>query len=126
MGKHVLLKISPTRGVIRFGIRRKLSPRFIGLFEILEWVEDMAYRLALSSSLEGTHNIFHVSQLRRYIKDEIHVLDYSELELQPDLSYTEQPMAITDRSVKILKNRAILLVLVSWKRHSPGEVIWER
>ena len=74
----------------------------------------MAYRLALPPSLEGVHNVFHVSQLRRYIRDESHVLDYSELELQPDLSYTEQPMAIVDRSVKTLKNRTILLVLVSW------------
>jgi len=72
------------------------------------------------------HNVFHVSQLRRYIRDESHVLDYSELELQPDLSYTEQPMVIMDRSVKTLKNRTILLVLVSWNRHSPGEATWER
>ena len=86
----------------------------------------MAYRLALPPSLEGVHNVFHVSQLRRYIRNESHVLDYSELELQPDLSYTEQPMAIMDRSVKTLKNRTILLVLVSWNRHSLGEATWER
>ena len=83
----------------------------------------MAYRLALPPSLEGVHNVFHVSQLRRYIRDESHVLDYSELELQPDLSYTEQPMTI---SVKTLKNQTIPLVLVSWNRHSPGEATWER
>ena len=86
----------------------------------------MAYRLALPPSLEGVHNVFHVSQLRRYIRDESHVLDYSELKLQPDLSYTKQPMAIMDRSVKILKNRTIPLVLVLWNRHSPGESTWER
>ena len=63
----------------------------------------MSYRLALPPSLEGVHNVFHVSQLRRYIRDESHVLDYSELELQPDLSYTEQPMAIMDRNVKTMK-----------------------
>ena len=80
----------------------------------------MAYRLALSQSLEGVHNVFHVSQLRRYIRDESHVLDYSKLELQLDLSYTEQPMAIMDRSVKTLKNQTIPLVLVSWNRHSSG------
>ena len=53
-------------------------------------------------------------------------MDYSELELQPDLSYTEQPMVIMDRSVMTLKNRTISLVLVSWNRHSPGEATWER
>jgi len=73
----------------------------------------VAYRLALLPSLEGVHNVFHVLQMRRYIRDESHVLDYSELELQPDLLYAEQPMAIMDRSVKILKNRIIPLVLVS-------------
>ena len=70
--------------------------------------------------------MFHVSLLRRYIRDGSHVLDYSELELQPDLSYTEQPMAIVDRSIKTLKNRTIPLVLVSWNRHSLGEATWER
>ena len=63
----VFLKISPTRGVIRFGNRGKLSPRFIGPFEILERVEAVAYRLALPPSLDGVHDVFHVSQLRGYI-----------------------------------------------------------
>ena len=87
---------------------------------------DVAYRLALPPSLKGVHNVFHISQLRKYVKDESHILDHSELELQPDLSYKEQPMAILDRSVKALKNRAIPLVLVSWNRHAPGEATWER
>ena len=64
VGEHVFLKISPTKGVIRFGTSGKLSPRYIGPFEILERVGEMAYRLALPSSLEGVHNVFHVSQLR--------------------------------------------------------------
>ena len=115
----MFLRISPTKAVIRFGTRGKLSPRYIGPFEILERVGEVAYRLALLPSLEGVYNVFHVSQLRRYIRDESHVLDYSELELQPDLSYTEQPMVIMDRSVKTLKNRTIPLVLVSWNKHSP-------
>jgi len=125
-GDHVFLKISPTKGVIRFGTRGKLSPRYIGPFEILDRVGDVSYRLALPPSLDGVHNVFHVSQLRRYVKDDSHVLDHSELELQPDLSYQEQPMAILDRSVKTLKNRDIPLVLVSWSRHAPGEATWER
>jgi len=126
VGDHVFLKISPTKGVIRFGTRGKLSPRYIGPFEILDRVGDVSYRLALPPSLDGVHNVFHVSQLRRYVKDDSHILDHSELELQPDLSYQEQPMAILDRSVKTLKNKAIPLVLVSWNRHVPGEATWER
>jgi len=125
-GDHVFLKISPTKGVIRFGTRGKLSPRYIGPFEILDRVGDVSYRLALPPSLDGVHNVFHVSQLRRYVRDDSHVLDHSELELQPDLSYQEQPLAVLDRSVKTLKSRAIPLVLVSWSRHAPGEATWER
>jgi len=79
--------------VSRFFIREKLSPRYIGEFEILQRVGEIAYRLALSPSLEGVHNVFHMSQLRRYVIDGSHMLDHSELELQPDLSYTEQPIA---------------------------------
>ena len=73
--------------VIRFGVRGKLSSRYIGPFEILERIENVAYRLALPPALEGMHSVFHVSQLRRYDADESHVLDHSELELQDDLSY---------------------------------------
>jgi len=89
-------------------------------------VGEVEYKLALPPLLEGVHNVFHVLQLRRYVKDENHALDYSELELHPNLSYTEQPIAIMGRSVKTLKNQAISLVLVSWSRHSQGEVTWER
>ena len=81
------LRISPTKGVIRFGTRGKLSPRYIGPFAILDRVGDVAYRLALPPSLEGVHNVFYISQLRKYVKDENHILDHSEQELQPDLSY---------------------------------------
>ena len=68
-GDHVFLRISPIKGVIRFGTREKLSPRYIGPIEILDSVGDMAYRLALPPSLEGVHNVFHISQLRKYVKD---------------------------------------------------------
>jgi len=75
------------KGVIRFDVREKLSLRYISLFEILERVGEVA-GLALLPSLEGVHNVFHMSQLRRYVRDESYALDHSELELQLDLSYT--------------------------------------
>jgi len=73
----------------------------------------VAYRLALPPSLDGMHDVFHVSQLRRYVLDDNHVFDHTELELRPDLSYTERPMAILDRTTKELKKQIIPLVLVS-------------
>ena len=86
------MKISPTKKVTRFSVREKLSPRYISLFKILERVGEVAYKLALPSFLKGVHNVFHVYQLRRYIKDESHALNYSELELQSDFLHNEQPM----------------------------------
>ena len=75
VGDHVFLKVMPERGVVRFGKRGKLSPRFIGPFEILERVGTIAYRLALLPSMSGVHEVFHVSMLRRYIPDPTHVVD---------------------------------------------------
>ena len=72
---RVFLKVMPKRGVISFGKRGKLSPRFIGPFEILERIGTVAYRLALSSSMTGVHEVFHVSMLRKYTPDPAHVVD---------------------------------------------------
>ena len=71
------------------------------------------------------HDVFHVSQLRRYIRDDSHVVDHSELELRSDLSYTERPMVILDRTTKELKKQTIPLVLVSWGNRPSGEATWE-
>ena len=120
------MKMSPTKGVIRFGSRGKLSPRFIGSFEILERVGEVTYRLELPPSLDGVHEVFHVSQLRKYVRDDRHVFDHSELEVGPDITYTERLIAILDRTTKVLKNQTIPLVLVSWGRRSLREATWER
>jgi hypothetical protein len=125
VGDHVFLKVSPWKGVIRFGRGGKLSPRFIGPFEILERVGKVAYRLALPPALSEVHDVFHISQLRRYIRDDNHVLDFSELTVRQDLSFEAQPIAILDRREKVLKNKVIKLVRVGWNPHSPGESTWE-
>ena len=75
VGDHVSLKVNPERGVVRFGKRGKLSPRFIEPFEILERIGTVAYRLALSPSMTGVHEVFHVSMLRKYTPDSAHVVD---------------------------------------------------
>ena len=75
----MFLRVSPTRGVVRFGKKGKLSPKFISPFEIVQQVGKCAYRLALSPSLSGVHDVFHVSMLKKYIIHLSHVLDYSGL-----------------------------------------------
>ena len=89
IGDHVFLKVSPTRGVIRFGKQGKLQLRFIGPFEILNQVKNVAYRLALPSAMVAIHPIFHVFMLRKYVYDPTHVISYEDLELQPNLSFQE-------------------------------------
>ncbi|CAA0822962.1 Unknown protein, partial [Striga hermonthica] len=97
VGDHVFLKVSPMKGVIRFGKKGKLKPRYIGPFEILARVGNLAYRLALPPSLSGVHDVFHVSMLRRYVHDPGHVVDFGELQVERDLTYEEVPVAILDQ-----------------------------
>ena len=81
VGDHVFLKVMPKRGVVRFGKRGKLSPKFIGPFEILERVGTVAYRLALPPSMSGVHEVFHFSMLRKYTPDSAHVVDWGQIEV---------------------------------------------
>ena len=85
--------------VMRFGKKGKLSPRFIGPFEILSRVREVAYKLALPPSLSAVHPVFHVSMLRKYIANESHVISLDSVELSQDLTYEEEPIAILNRQV---------------------------
>ncbi|XP_020094155.1 leucine-rich repeat extensin-like protein 3 [Ananas comosus] len=89
VGDCVFLKVSPMRGVKRFGIREKLSPRYIGPYEILERVGPVAYKLALPPKLAGVHNVFHLSNLCKYFRNSSHVLEYEPVELHNDVTYEE-------------------------------------
>ncbi|EOX99952.1 Uncharacterized protein TCM_009026 [Theobroma cacao] len=122
---YVFLKVSPTKGVIRFGKKGKLSPRYKGPFEILERVRAVAYRLALPPDLSNIHPMFHVSMLRKYNPDPSHVIRYETIQLQDDLTYEEQPIAILDRQVKKLRLKEVALVKVLWQDHTSKEVTWE-
>ena len=92
VGDHVFLKVMPKRGVVRFGKRRKLSPRFIGPFELLKRVGTVACRLDFSPSMSGVQEVFHVSMLRRYTPDPAHVVDWGEIEVHTDRTFEEGPM----------------------------------
>jgi hypothetical protein len=81
VGDRVFLKVSPMRGVMQFGKKGKLNPRFIGSFEIIQRVEKLAYKIALSLDLVGTHDIFHVSMLRKYIANPDVIVEYEPVEI---------------------------------------------
>ena len=85
----------------------------------------VAYRLALPPALQGIHDVFHVSQLRRYIRDPQHVISFEPLQLKENLTYIEEPDRIMDRQDRILRNRAIPFVKVLWKHHQAAGATWE-
>ncbi|KAL5549867.1 hypothetical protein UlMin_000043 [Ulmus minor] len=126
VGDSVFLKVAPFKGVIRFGKRGKLNPRFIGPYEVLERVGKVAYRLALPPNLASVHNVFHVSMLKKYVPDTSHVLEQEHIELHEDLTYEEKPVQILDRKTKTLRNKEIPLVKVLWRNQKMEEATWER
>ncbi|TYK04282.1 pol protein [Cucumis melo var. makuwa] len=126
VGDMVFLKVAPMKGVLRFEKKGKLSPRFVGPFEILERIGPVAYRLALPPSFSTVHDVFHVSMLRRYVADPTHVVDFEPLQMSENLSYEEQPVEILEREVKKLRNREISLVKVLWRNQGVEEATWER
>ena len=96
MGDHVFLKMMPKRGMVRFGKRGKLAPRYIGPFEILEMVGTFSYRLALPSSLSGVHEVFHDFMLRKYTLDLAHVVDWGEITVDTNGTIEDGPVHILD------------------------------
>ncbi|XP_055806961.1 uncharacterized protein LOC129875728 [Solanum dulcamara] len=111
---------------MRFGQKGKLSPRFIGPYEVLKRVSPVVYKLALPLELDKIHNVFHVSMLRRYRSDLSHVLPVKSIEISPDLTYNEEPIQIFARETKKLRNKKVPLVKVLWRNHSSNEATWER
>ena len=125
VGDHVFLKVSPMKSVMRFGRKGKLSPRFVGPFEILERVGTLAYKVALPPSLSKVHNVFHVSTLRKYIYDPSHVVELEPIQIFEDLTYEEVPVQIVDVMDKVLRHAVVKLVKVQWSNHSIREATWE-
>ena len=125
VGEKVFLKVSPWKGVMRFGTKGKLSPRYVGPYEITERIGPLAYRLALPSELAQIHDVFHVSMLRRYRSDPTHVIKDTDVQIFDNLTYIEEPMQIVDRKLKQLRNRKIPMVKVTWRNHGIEEATWE-
>jgi hypothetical protein len=124
-GDYVYLKVSPIRGLCRFKVKGKLSPRYIGTFRILEWKGEVAYQLELPARLSDVHNVFHISQLKKCLRVLEEQLPLEELEVQDDLTYTEYPIKILGTTKTITRSKRIRMCRVQWSHQAEDEATWE-
>ncbi|GKE56998.1 putative reverse transcriptase domain-containing protein [Tanacetum coccineum] len=125
VGDKVMLKVLPWKGVIRFGKRGKLNPRYIEPFNVLEKVRPVSYKLELPQQLSKVHSTFHVSNLKKCLSDESLVIPLDEIHIDDKLHFVEEPVEIMDREVKKLKQSRIPIIKVRWNSRRGPEFIWE-
>jgi hypothetical protein len=126
VGDSVYLKVSPMRGMKRFKVKRKLSPRYIGPFKILGRKGEVAYQLELPDSLSDVHDVFHVSQLKKCLRVPEEQLPMEELNVSEDLTYSDYPVRILETSRRITKSKVINMCKFQWSHHSEDEATWDR
>ncbi|XP_058092588.1 uncharacterized protein LOC131239044 [Magnolia sinica] len=114
------------KGMMRFGKKGKLTPRYIGPFEILERIGEVIYCLALPPQLANVHSVFHVSMLKKYEPDPTNIINWEQIQLRDNATYSEELVQILDRKEQILRTKTIPLVKILWSHHNVEEATWER
>jgi hypothetical protein len=125
VGDFVYLRVSPNKGVQRFGIKGKLAPRYVRPFEILKVCGLVAYRIRLPSQLTTFHDVFYISQLKKCIKVPTETVESQAIEIEPDLSCTEQPIQILDTKERVIRRKKIKMYKILWDHHTEEEATWE-
>jgi hypothetical protein len=125
VGDFLYLRVSPTKGVQYFGIKGKLAPRYVGPFEILKVCGPVAYKLRLPSQMAAIHDVFHISQLKKCIKVPMEIIETPAVEIEPDLSYTEQPIQVLDTKERVTRRNKIKMYKILWDHHTEEEATWE-
>ncbi|GJR50976.1 hypothetical protein Tco_1401497 [Tanacetum coccineum] len=126
VGEYVLLKVSPWEGVVRFEKKGKLAPRFVGPFEIIERIGPVDYRLDLPKELNGVHDTFHVSNLKKCLAEPTLQVPLDEIRVDAKLNFVEEPVEILEKEFKKLKRSRIAIVKVRWNSKRGPEFTWER
>ncbi|WVZ93330.1 hypothetical protein U9M48_039317, partial [Paspalum notatum var. saurae] len=124
-GDHVYLRVSPMKGVHRFGVKGKLAPRYVGPFKISEKCGPVAYRLELPPHLAAVHDIFHVSQLKKCLRVPEEEIDTSQVQIEPDLTYEARPVKVLDRKQRSTRRSTVTMYKVQWSEHTEEEATWE-
>jgi hypothetical protein len=125
VGDHIYIRVSPMKGVRRFGIKGKLAPHYIGLYPIIDKYGTTSYQMELPSKLSGVHNVFHISQLKRCLKPPTNIVIEDTIPLEPDLTYKSYPTKILDQQERVTRNKTTRFYNVQWKDHSEDEATWE-
>ncbi|XP_076947448.1 uncharacterized protein LOC143619388 [Bidens hawaiensis] len=121
-----MLKVSPWKGVVRFGKKVKLSPRYVGPFPVIKRVGSVAYRLELPKELSGIHDVLHVSNLKKCVSDESLIVPVEDIRIDDKLRFIEEPVEVTDWKIKKLRRNCIKLVKVRRNSRLGPEFTWER
>ncbi|WVZ63716.1 hypothetical protein U9M48_013324 [Paspalum notatum var. saurae] len=124
-GDHVYLRVSPMKGVHRFGVKGKLAPRYVGPFKISENRGPVAYRLELPPRLAAVHDIFHVSQLKKCPRVPEEEIDTSQVQIEPDLTYEAGPVKVPDQKQRSTRRSTVTMYKVQWSEHTEEEATWE-
>src|SRR6266542_4192133 len=125
VGSWAYLRVSPMKGVHKFGVKGNLAPRYIGPFRILQQCGPVAYQLELPPHLSSMHNVFHVSQLKKCLRVPSEAVEIEIIQLEPDLTYREHPIKILDQKEHATRRKAIKSYKVQWSNHSEEEATWE-
>jgi hypothetical protein len=126
VGDYVYLKVSPIWGIKRFRVKGKLAPRYIRPYQIQARWGEVAYQLSLPESLSVVHDVFHVSQLKKWLRVPEEQLPIEDLEVQEDLTYIEKPTQILETADRVTRRSTIKMCKVKWGHHSEKEATWER
>ena len=131
IGDRAYLRVSPLRGIKRFGIKGKLAPRFIGPYRVLARKGEVSYQLELPEALSAVHNVFHVSQLKKCHPEMVDTplrdtVPLEEVQLENDLTYEEKPVKILETAERTTRTKTIRFCKVKWSHHTEEEATWER